>query len=334
MNRVVLPYTEPMYSTYHWLSNAGIPAKGNKTSDIWYYNNTVNWYCKDMSLTKESSPDIKLTTGGIWNIPFLCKTAIDVYFIRHYLIEVIKTILEDGYYLAFNDADDYYIEGKTWYHDKHVFHDGMLVGYDDDKGIFLVAAYDYRWQFRVFETPQQCFYDAMTIHGTEKIYGKLYAVKAKKDEQQLDIPLIYNSIEEYLASEKVEPKKADYVYGIAVYDSIGQYLEYIRQGDIPFTEADQRVFRLIWEHKKCMYGRIQEVETALGLKNSISSEYETIVKAADNLRYIFMKIFMTAYSEKHINRMKDVLSEMKDKEGELLKGFMAQMRMKSVSSQF
>ena len=50
------------------------------------------------------------------------------------------------------------------------------------------------------------------------------------------------------------------VNGIVVYDYISIYLDKLADGSIPHERRDRRIFRLIWEHKKCMCGRIRDIE--------------------------------------------------------------------------
>ena len=76
MGKVLLPYVEPMYSTYHWLASAGIPAKQNDTSDNWYYNNTVEWRCTRKFLQGFTTPEMGLSAGGLWNMPFWIKAVL------------------------------------------------------------------------------------------------------------------------------------------------------------------------------------------------------------------------------------------------------------------
>ena len=71
MGKRLLPYVEPMYSTYHSLANSGIPAKQNSTSDIWFYNNTVEWCCSRKFLQGYTSPEMGLYTGYLGDLPFL-----------------------------------------------------------------------------------------------------------------------------------------------------------------------------------------------------------------------------------------------------------------------
>lgn len=326
MGKVMLPYVEPMYSTYHWLANAGIPAKQNDTSDNWYYNNTVEWRCTRKFLQGFTTPKMSLSCGSVWNMPFLDKTGVNTRFARRCALDIIRTMLDDGFYVAFSGVDDYYIKGKSWYKEQHFNHDGLILGYDDEKETFSIAAYDQRWIFTLFETPQACFVEAMTTMCDKGTYGALHAVKAKSDVQELNLEAICNELKKYLTSDikKYPLDNPDVAWGIVVYDYICMYLDKLADGSIPHERRDRRVLRLIWEHKKCMLGRIKAVENHCGWDDSLSKKYEEIVKLSDKARFIYSK-FVIKHSNTNLEKIQVILMKMKKLELALLGEFLNMM---------
>lgn len=322
----MLPYVEPMYSTYHWLSSAGIPAKQNTTSDNWYYNNTIEWRCTRKFLQGFTTPELSLSCGNIWNIPFLDKIGVNTRFARRCALDIIKTMIDDGFYVAFSGVDDYYVKGKSWYKEQHFNHDGLIVGYDDESRTLSIAAYDQRWIFTVFETPQECFVEAMTVLCDKGTYGGLHAVKAKSEPQEINIKNIYNELKKYLSSAISDYPLADpeAVWGIVVYDFLCMYLDKLADGSIPYERRDRRVFRLVWEHKKCMLGRIRAVEELCGWDNELSLTYEEVVDLADKVRFIYSK-FVLKYSSKHLEKMQLLLMDIKRSELDLLTKFLLKL---------
>ena len=93
-------------------------------------------------------------------------------------------------------------------------------------------------------------------------YGGIHAVKAKDEVQELDLKTIYEAVKGYMSSniETYPLTDAGTANGIVVYDYICMYLDKLADGSIPHERRDRRIFRLIWEHKKCMLGRIRAVE--------------------------------------------------------------------------
>ena len=76
-------------------------------------------------------------------------------------------------------------------------------------------------------------------------------------------------------------------YGIAVQNYIVKYLDKLIEGVIPYENIDRRIFRLVWEHKKAMFERIETIEKMLELDSVLSDEYINIVKMADNMRMLY-----------------------------------------------
>lgn len=132
------------------ISSAGIPAKQNTTSDNWYYNNTIEWRCTRKFLQGFTTPELSLSCGSIWNMPFIDKIGVNTRFARRCALDIIKTMIDDGFYVAFSGVDDYYVKGKSWYKEEHFNHDGLIIGYDDENGTLSIAAYDQRWIFTVY----------------------------------------------------------------------------------------------------------------------------------------------------------------------------------------
>ncbi len=319
MGKVMLPYVEPMYSTYHFLSNAGIPAKQNETSDIWYYNSTVKWYCSREFLHGKTSPDLNLTCGNIWSVHFLEKSGVRTNMVRMCTVEIVKTILDDGCYVEFGGIDDYYIKGKTMYGQRHYYHDGLIVGYDDEKETFSIAAYDQRWIFTVFETPQECFAQAVNESCEQGAVGYLHAIKAKKDPILLKPEFIYGDLKAYLNStvDGYSTDGSDRVWGIEVYNYLEMYLDNIIDGSIPRDQVDQRIFRLIWEHKKCMLGRIKAIEEYYEWDDSLSQMYEEVVTKSNQARMLYCKYTVDTFSRSLI-RIQAILLKIKTLEIDVL----------------
>lgn len=329
MGKVILPYKEPIYSTYHSLSNAGIPAKQNETSDNWYYNNTVDWRCTRKFLRGFTSPEMKISCDDISDVPILYRIGMNTRFARRCAVDIVKTMIDDGFYVAFIGVDDYYIKGKSWYQEQHVNHDGLIIGYDDENGTLSIAAYNQRWVFSVFETPQECFAEGVNSLCNMGIYGELCAVKVKDDPQELNVQIIYNDLKKYLSSgiSDYPLDNPDVVWGIVVYDYLCMYLDKLADGSVPYERKDRRVFRLVWEHKKCMLDRIKAIEKLYGWNNECSSIYEEVVEVADKVRFIYSK-FVIKYSNKLLEKIQVLLMRMKKLEVHILGRFLNDLENK------
>ena len=242
-------------------------------------------------------------TAGLWGVRLMFTTETPL------AQELSKTMLDDGYYVAFSGVDDYYVKGKSWYREQHFNHDGLIIGYDDDNGTLAIAAYDQRWIFTVFNTPQECFMEGLQALCEKSSYGGIHAVKAKNEAQELNLRAIYEAVKGYLSSdiESYPLTDAGNANGIIVYDYICMYLDKLADGSIPYERRDRRIFRLIWEHKKCMLGRIRAVEEQCKWDASLSADYNEVVALADKIRFIYSK-FVIKYSSKDLENIQVCLS--------------------------
>ncbi len=318
MSRVVLPYVKPMYATYHWMACSGIVAKQNPTSDIWYYNNTVNWQCSAKYLGESWNFGIGYCGGWCGIMPFIDSKWQETDCGKEELKELIKKLIDEGKYLYFASVDDYFIEGKTMYHQCHYNHDGMIMGYDDEKNKYIIAAYDQQWVFRPFDSDQDSFIEGYTAHLNDE-NGCLCALKALDERQILDIPYILESLKCYFSSTS-QPKyefenteENPKIYGVEVYDALQKHLDKLISQDIPYHGADIRIFRFIWEHKRCMFERIKAIENELGFDHSLSSEYEEIVRITDGMRTAYAMYTMGRRQDLP-NKLKTVIEEIKNTE--------------------
>lgn len=326
MSKVELPYAEPMFSTYHSLACAGIPAKQNSTSDIWYYNNMFEWHCDTRFLQGFTSPNMHMEVGIFINVDFLNVVAMDNRFARRCPIEIIETMLDDGYYVAFTNIDDFYIKGKSWYNEKHFRHDGLIIGYDDEKETFKIVAYNERWIFSVFETPQKGFEKGIRHFMAKTYSGALYALKAKNICHKLDIKIIREKLMSYLNSntKNFPMATSNKIYGIILLDYICIYIDKLIDGSIPHERRDRRLLKLIWEHKKCMLNRIIAVENKYNLGNELSEKYSKLVELVDKARFIYAK-FTVKFSARHLEKIQEILQEIKHQEVVLLNEFLTML---------
>ena len=141
--------------------------------------------------------------------------------------------------------------------------------------------------------------------------------------------MIHDHLKNYLSSgiENYPLNNPDAAWGIVVYDYICMYLDKLADGSIPHERRDRRVFRLIWEHKKCMLGRIRAIEKQCGWDYVLSSAYEGVVELSDKARFIYSK-FVIKYSNTNLEKIQVLLMHMKNRELDLLTNFLSKLNAK------
>lgn len=298
---VELPLVDPIYSTYHYQgAGAAIIAK-NPSIRNWYLNQVLMLTCNLKFLEGYTTPKIKIAESTFGLNPYLSKKRYETKFLKGHVHYVIRNLLDAGYYVYFNGIDDYYVEGKSWYHERHYSHDGCICGYNQENKTYCIYAYDKNWIYQKFWTTQKSFdagRKAMFKRGKYKI---IYGIKPKAEEVLFSSKTALEKIGEYLEStiDNYPEDSEGTVSGIVVHDYIAMYVGKLYDGSIPYEKMDRRIFRLIWEHKKAMLERITLIEADLSLDCKISNAYKSIVKEADTMRML--------YASHHMKRRDSVL---------------------------
>ena len=293
MKKVELPVKLPILTTFTTYASRGIILSSNPTADIWFYNHAIQLECRGNLFKGYSSPNPTLASKKAMAMEEIADTIdFPIKFVRYCPNEIIKASLDAGYYFYLRDADDYYIPGKSWYRKRHFWHHGLISGYDDNDNTFTMNSYDDRWLFSTFKIPQICIPEAIeTICAFGRLQENQTAAKGKRCSFELDLPLIQESLCEYLTYVPIVKSADDFVCprDLAVYDYLRLYLELLLERSVPHERFDWRVFRLIWEHKKVMLHRIIAIEDHIGMDHSLSIAYEPAEKLANKIRLMYAK---------------------------------------------
>jgi hypothetical protein len=324
--KVLLPTIAPVFSTYHYHMISEVVSAENPHLHNWFLNNYIVLKCSKGFLSGATALELTLNESDTSAIPHLEIIKYNLRFIKEQVHVVIKNILNAGYYVVFEDVDDYYIEGKSWYKKKHFNHDGLICGYDDTDMTYSIMAYDQNWICRVFKTPQHCLEEGINSVFEQGVFGSILAIKAKQDIVQLDVKCIKTKLVEHLHSdlELYSPLEEGTVFGHVAHDYAAMYLDKLYDGSIPFMEKDRRMFRLIWEHKRCMWDRIIAVELELNLKNKTSTEYKEIVEESNLIRMMYAKYVMKQNDEL-LPIIKSRLLNLAQNERKVLEEFISQI---------
>ncbi len=287
--KIELPLINPLYSTYHHQGPSTAICSNNSTLQNWHMNEVMILTCSRKFLRGFTTPQIGIAESS-WKInPYLDKKGFSMRFLEGHIHFVIRNLLDEGYYVCFSGIDDYYVEGKSWYHERHFNHDGCICGYDQGNKTYCIYAYDQNWIYQKFWTPQKAFDAGRKAQFKNGQYGSICGIKPKEDQIDFSYETALKKISEYLDSnfEKYPEDSEGTVFGIVVHNYIAKYTEKLYDGSIPYERMDRRVFRMIWEHKKAMLQRIELIEAALQLDHSISKAYQPVVQEADHCRMLY-----------------------------------------------
>lgn len=316
---VELPMLAPLYGTYQYQGQATAVLSQNPSILNWYFNNIFILSCNRRFLNGFTSPEIDVVDSDWHDCPYLEKVCYDTRFLDGCFDKIVKNILKDGYYVFFDGVDDYYVKGKSWYKERHIKHDGMLFGFDEDKKTYDIFSYDSDWVYRKYKTTQRSFYNGVTGLLKSGENSAFFAVKPMNDIIEFEPKTVMLKMKEYLDStiERYPENENGTVFGIAVHDYLVKYIEMLYDASIPFWKMDRRVMRLIWEHKNVMLKRIRLLEETLGLDCSIGDNYEKLVTEADRARLLYASYHMRR-RDALLPMIRNGLIEIKNREEELL----------------
>ena len=287
--KIDMPVIEPIYSTYHYQGPGTAIIVNNPSIRNWYLNEVMNLKCTRRFLDGYTSPEMDIVNSS-WNAnPYFLKVWYRMEYIDGYVHYIIRKFLDQGFYVCFSKIDDYYVEGKSWYQERHFNHDGCICGYDPSNDTYCIYAYDKNWVYQKFWTPKKAFERGRKSAFKQEEYGLICGIKPKEETVTFCHKTALEKIEEYLSSdlENYPETEGGPVYGTAVHDYICKYLDRLYDGSIPHDRMDRRIFRIIWEQKKVMLERIALIEDALSIDHSISKRYQEVVRDADNCRMLY-----------------------------------------------
>lgn len=325
--RVELPIYEPIYKTYQYQgSGAAIIDKNNPIRN-WYLNEIMLLKCSRAFLKGWGSPEIDIVNSSFMGNPYLEINKYPLSFLKGCTNQMIRNFIDLGYYVYFLNVDDYYIKNKSLYKQRHLHHDGLICGYDKSNRTYCIYSHDSNWVYRKFWTPEICFTNGCKSSIKNNRTVDIFTVKAKTENVDFSLVKVYQNLIKYLDSdiEKYPFDGEGVVLGIVVHTYISEYIMKLFRGEISYKFADWRILRLVWEHKKVMLERITKVEQLLSLDNSLSEQYKSIVKEADDIRMFYASYCMKRRDSMLLNISKKLLT-IETREREILTQLLQTMK--------
>ena len=299
--KLELPLLEPLYSTYHYQGAYYACLVSNPSLRNLFLNEIMTLKCTQKFLNGYTSPELDIVNSSWVDSVFLEKKMYSMQHLDGHCNYVIRKLLDEGFYVYFSAVDDFYVKGKSWYHERHHLHDGCICGYDQTNKTYCIYAYDQNWIYQKFWTTQSSFNKGRKSGFKMGHFGNICGIRPKRNQINFSRGIALKTIAEYLDSsyEKYPETGEGTVFGIIVHDYIARYIEKLYDGSIPHSRMDRRIFRIIWEQKKVMLLRIQHIENELSLGNYISENYSRVVNEANVCRML--------YASHHMKERKSVL---------------------------
>lgn len=320
---VTLPLSKTVYQTFSFQGCTSAMIAANPSIRNWYLNEIFILQCNKFFLNGGfSSPEVLIRATLQSDCPYMEFETVSLKYLEGALHSVIKSMIDAGYYIYFNNLDDYYVPGKCWYKQWHFAHDGMIFGYNQNAHTYDILSYDENWIFQPYKTPQRAVEKGFRSCAESNTHGLLFVMKPRSVIVDLNPKTILITLKEYLQStlENDPPDIGDHAFGIVVHDYVAKYLDLLYNEFYPHERMDRRVFRMIWEHKVVMLERLQAVEKKLKMDNEISQRYLPVVQEANKLRMMYASHFMKP-RKSLLPSIKNELISLKKTEEEILVEF-------------
>ncbi|WP_407384150.1 hypothetical protein [Ruminococcus sp.] len=338
MNKVnELKWKKPSIMTYVYESYMlGIMEAYGDDYKEWMLSNYIQLNCHD-NIYKDR--DVFLAFYGDVGIysPYLKVQKLSWSFVRTLGVDLkslFKKSIDIGCYLYFK-LDEYYVPNRRTFGKSHYIHDNLILGYDEEgfivfgyncKGICEKNTINYNQLILALES-------IITDIDKEQWEDRMYILQYQKADYHLNIDLIKESLYDYIHSINRKDKLKRFsnplsntVYGLATYDKVIEYLNYLVDGDDSFNEGaliggnahiDNRIFRIIMEHKNLMLKRIEYLSKKMDNLEDIIEEYKKIRKIAEANHYLAVKYQLTA-EKKTLYKIIENVELIKNSDGEVL----------------
>ncbi len=216
------------------------------------------------------------------------------------VVPAMMSLLAQGYYLQLT-MDDRFIPGSRVFGAEHpVPHESLVHGIDLRAGLAWILGFDAQMQFASRSVPVSSLEHAVWHCDLSGHYDPdgLKLLRAREERWTTKSPhAVLNGLEDYLDSKDatlrrpgLEPVRTDYVYGLAAQDAVARFHE-----GLSSPLVDIRPSHFLWEHKCLMHQRLRDLE-AMGWMTGLASEYESVVREANAIRLLALKLLMIPQS--------------------------------------
>lgn len=193
----------------------------------------------------------------------------------------MKRLLAEGYYIMIV-LDEQYIPGMAAFQRWHFLHDSLLIGYNDEKQVFMLYGRFDDENMHISEVPYSNIEKAAS-RGSWSFILKYVS----KSNEHLDISLIRTELSHYLYSSPSSKKKKGTKYGITAVKSLGKCL--ISQYQ-QFGYIDYRYTRGLLEQKNLMFNMCQYlVNNGYPLTEDLLQYSKSVTESASIIHMLALK---------------------------------------------
>lgn len=225
----------------------------------------------------------------------------------------IRNRIDQHYYVQV-DVDFYDLPNKPHYQRSHFIHEVLISGYDPVKQVFLTSGYDQKGNYTVEPLSFAIMKKALAWSKEDHLQKiadsgqamppwfdaamedrpRVFLYKYLREQTPLlDIASIAEQVADYLSGRNTAERyrllarpRVGGVWGIGIYDVLKQNIKTLAPDNAPFTPI---IWRILWEHKKCMLGRLCLLEARQISTNPLSTHWLQLVHQVNDLRLVLLR---------------------------------------------
>lgn len=322
-----LPISWPITETYQYSSFAMSVICAHDNIKNAYENNYINLFCRDTDYLW----DMDLIFTNIFWVDFQKSDIfeINIFSVDNFLSNSLSSFwrerIDQGNYLLLHMVDEYYLPYTRSYRDRHFIHDTYIYGYEDD--YFWIMAYTERKLKKIKVSSSDMVQSVLS----SKEYKKEVCFWSLRPNKSIKVEINYKKIRqnlyEYLgincsSLESMENYRPGYVYGNKIYDVLINCLIKFMESSENLISLDVRPLRLLWEHKRIIYCRIELIIAKYDLPPDVLSDFKNLVCLSKQIFMLCLKYNVTLKKD-ILERMIGKIKELKIGEEMLLSKFLS-----------
>lgn len=256
--------------------------------------------------------------------------------------------LIDREYYVQADVDYFYLPDRGEYRRRHFLHELLLFGYDDGEEVFATLGFDRHGRCapsqvkfaelaEALATPKERFFEeaasappwfAESLADRPRIFLYRYL----RDQQCFfDLPGVIEQLTDYLEARNTSERfrlvalpRPGGAWGMAIYGFLREAIG--RLQDEP-EEYSPIPLRLLWEHKRCMLGRLAYLEDQgyLDRSEGWSTQYGPVENLANSLRLLMLR-WAAAQKPTALAEAQALLSQLEATERPVLEAALRRLR--------
>ncbi len=215
------------------------------------------------------------------------------------ILDFVRRQLCEGFYVNVH-LDEFYIQEKDYYGERHFVHENLIYGFDDEKQVFYAYGMAGRQQtveflisyeefLLAFEKGKLFYFCGAGYLEQEGYYPITIYQISESAACEFSEDILFEKLSAFLNPPENEQVEGDiHIYGKNVYDWILQDLtgEHVR------NIVDYRVVHLLYEHKCCIRSRLEYLRQRGELSDigqKILTEMKGIINDFQKIRFQYLQ---------------------------------------------